>query len=179
MSCNEINLQEAFFLFSCQKRRKKKGILLHRHHKKLIFQIIPCSFQGCKFHLRWCSPSQCGLPLFLALRQDTGLDDLSAALTATYDLTLTDPASYLPWVVGLKASWGDTLPLFFFPSTNPSKLSCATHPVKSQVYCLTIWHTGEAANGDAEVQTRPRTFGRGNWGLRIPRRCCFSPNPHF
>lgn len=55
MSCNEINLQEAFFLFSCQKR--KKGIL-HRHHKKLIFQIMPCSFQGCKLLLRWCSPSQ-------------------------------------------------------------------------------------------------------------------------
>lgn len=183
MSCNEINLQEAFFLFSCQKK-KKKGIL-HRHHKKLIFQIIPCSFQGCKLHLRWFSLrlTVCGLRLFLALLQDAGPCDLSAALTVTYDLTLTHPASHLPLVAGLKAWRGKTLLLLFlllFLSTDHE--NWAVHHIQgSHRYAVNLTRGWSSQLGKQTCSPWPRTFGRGNRGRRIPDAAVLYPtiSNHF
>lgn len=67
--------------------------------------------------------------LFLALLQDTGLNDLFAALTVTYDLTLTHSASYLPLVVGLKAlgvNFASFISLLFLRPAKKREL-CNTH----------------------------------------------------
>lgn len=70
-----------------------------------------------------------GCVYFWHCTRTQGLDDLSAVLSVTYDLTLAHPASYLQLVVGLKAPGHKALLFFFlsfFSSPNQETELCNT-----------------------------------------------------
>lgn len=128
-------LTRSVFLVLLPKKKKKEYYIVVI--KSSFFKLYPVLSKAANFIYDGALRLRvCGLHLFLALHQDTGAGWPSAVLSVTYDLTLTHPASYLQLVVGLKAQ--DTKLccfsfFFFLPPTR--KPSCATHPIKSQVYC--------------------------------------------
>lgn len=138
MSWNEISSQEAFFLFSCQKKKKKKEYYIVVI-KSSFFKLYPVLSKAANFIYDGALRLRvCGLRLFLALHQDTGAGWPFRSLVCDLWPHPRSPCVMSAVGCGLESTGTQSVAAFlsfsfFLPPTR--KLSCATHPIQSQVYC--------------------------------------------